>query len=118
MKRKNWIWFAVAFVVLAAFVAGVALLRSGARHIAPTYSAPPPMQIETPVQQTPPKTTTEPEVEPSVSGVLDMGLLRERCQAVLGLEARNAYRKAIDSKELENDMKTRILQNRQNKDLI
>jgi hypothetical protein len=34
------------------------------------------------------------------------------------LEARNAYRKAIDSKELENDMKTRILQNRQNKDLI
>ena len=91
MKRKNWIWFAVAFVVLAAFVAGVALLRSGARHIAPTYSAPPPMQIETPVQQTPPKATTEPEVEPSVPGVLDMGLLRERCQAVLGLEARNAY---------------------------
>lgn len=34
------------------------------------------------------------------------------------LEARNAYRKAIDSKELENEMKTRILQNRQNKELI
>ncbi|MBO4723906.1 MAG: hypothetical protein J5596_01115 [Bacteroidaceae bacterium] len=34
------------------------------------------------------------------------------------LEARNAYRKALDSKELENEMKTRILQNRQNKDLI
>lgn len=29
------------------------------------------------------------------------------------LEARNAYRKAIDSKELENEMKTNILQNRQ-----
>lgn len=29
------------------------------------------------------------------------------------LEARNAYRKAIDSKELENEMKTSILQNRQ-----
>ncbi|MBR3659250.1 MAG: hypothetical protein IKN61_04990 [Bacteroidaceae bacterium] len=34
------------------------------------------------------------------------------------LEARNAYRKALDSKELENEMKTRILQNRQNKELI
>ena len=34
------------------------------------------------------------------------------------LEARNAYRKAIDSKEIENEMKTRILQNRQNKELI
>ncbi len=42
--------------------------------------------------------------------------LRERNRREL--EARNAYRKAIDSKELENDMKTRILQNRQNKDLI
>lgn len=30
------------------------------------------------------------------------------------LEARNAYRKAIDSKEVENEMKTKILQNRQN----
>ena len=30
------------------------------------------------------------------------------------LEARNAYRKALDSKELENEMKTRIIQNRQN----
>ena len=29
------------------------------------------------------------------------------------LEARNAYRKAIDSKELENEIKTNILQNRQ-----
>jgi hypothetical protein len=29
------------------------------------------------------------------------------------LEARNAYRKAIDSKELENEMRTNILQNRQ-----
>ena len=34
------------------------------------------------------------------------------------LEARNAYRKALDSKELENEMKTRILQNRHNKELI
>lgn len=42
--------------------------------------------------------------------------LRERNRREL--DARNAYRKAIDSKELENDMKTRILQNRQNKDLI
>ena len=31
------------------------------------------------------------------------------------LDARNAYRKAIDARELENDMKTKILQNRQNK---
>lgn len=31
------------------------------------------------------------------------------------LEARNAYRKAIDSKELENEIKTNILQNRQTK---
>ncbi len=34
------------------------------------------------------------------------------------LEARNAYRKALESKELENEMKTRILQNRQNNELI
>lgn len=34
------------------------------------------------------------------------------------LEARNSYRKALESKELENEMKTRILQNRQNKELI
>ena len=34
------------------------------------------------------------------------------------LDARNAYRRAIDAKELENEMKTRILQNRQNNSLI
>ncbi len=34
------------------------------------------------------------------------------------LEARNAYRRAIDYKELENEMKTRILQNRQNKSAL
>ena len=33
-------------------------------------------------------------------------------------DKKDAYRKAIDSKELENEMKTRILQNRQNKELI
>lgn len=42
--------------------------------------------------------------------------LRERNRREL--DARNAYRKAIDSKEIENEMKTRILQNRQNQDLI
>lgn len=42
--------------------------------------------------------------------------LRERNRREL--EARNAYRKAIDSKELENDMKTRILQNRQNESAL
>lgn len=34
------------------------------------------------------------------------------------LEARNAYRRAIDAKELENEMKTRILQKRQNSSFI
>ena len=34
------------------------------------------------------------------------------------LEARNSYRRAIDAKELENDMRTRIIQNRQNNNLI
>ena len=91
MKRKNWIWFVVAFAVLAAFAAGVAMLRSARKHIAPTYHAPPPMEIEAPPQEAPPKVTTEPEVEVSVPGVLDPGLLRERCQAVLGPENRNAY---------------------------
>ena len=42
--------------------------------------------------------------------------LRERNRREL--EARNAYRKAIDYKELENEMKTRILQNRQNKSAL
>lgn len=37
--------------------------------------------------------------------------LRERNRREL--EARNAYRKAIDAKELENEIKTKILQNRQ-----
>ena len=42
----------------------------------------------------------------------NLDYLRERNKSEL--EARNAYRKAIDSKEVENEMKTRIIQNRQN----
>ena len=42
--------------------------------------------------------------------------LRER--NLRELAARNAYRKAIDYKELENEMKTKILQNRQNKSAL
>ena len=42
----------------------------------------------------------------------NLDYLRERNKREL--EARNAYRKAIDSKEVENEMKTRIIQNRQN----
>lgn len=42
--------------------------------------------------------------------------LRERNRREL--EARNAYRKAMESKEIENEMKIKVLQNRQNIDLI
>ena len=42
--------------------------------------------------------------------------LRERNRREL--ETRNAYRKAMESKEIENEMKIKVLQNRQNIDLI
>lgn len=46
---------------------------------------------------------------------LNMTLDNLRVRNMAELEQRNAFRKAIDAKELENDMKTRILQNSQMK---
>ena len=85
MERKNWIWFAVAFAVVAIFGAGVSLLRSGAKHIAPELSAPPPLQIEEAAQT--PQSTEEPAPEQPPAGVLDLTSLYARCQAVLDLAA-------------------------------
>ena len=47
---------------------------------------------------------------------LTLDNMRRRNKAEL--DARNAYRRAIDAKELENDMRTRILLNRQNSNLL
>ena len=98
MEKRNWIWFAVALAALAAFAAGVAVLRSGSKQSSSEYVAPPPLQLEDPQ---PVQGTEEPPDEPSAPGTLDMSALRERCQAILTLTAQDEAPAAYPVEEAE-----------------
>ena len=80
MKSKNWIWLTVALAALAAFGAGIYLLHSGAKTIAPHLTAPPVLGQDKPVQTQSEPVEEHPQ-EPA-SGVLQVCALAERLRSV------------------------------------
>jgi hypothetical protein len=85
MKNKNWIWFLVTLLAVAAAGVCMLVLRHSARHGSSVLNAPPPLESESAAQTS--QVTTEPAVEASVPGALAVSSLRERCRAVLRLTA-------------------------------
>ena len=101
MKSKNWIWVAVALAALAAFVAGLCLLRSGSTAVAPHMTAPPVLgQKESAREQSGQAEESRPA---SVSGMLDVRELAGRLQSVARLAAQTPGEYPTEQAELRED---------------
>ena len=87
MKNKNWIWFLVTLLAVAAAGVCMLVLRHGARHSSSVLNAPPPMEETAAVQ--PAQGTEVPAAEASVPGTLTVCSLHERCRTVLRLIAQD-----------------------------